>query len=153
MNGLSSITQKMVFPTRSASALVRQRQARLAPAASQPCPFAARSPSTARAWASTSSTSSQQQQEPRPKGPPSKHKLFYRELLPPIVRVLAYSSAAYFALHLLWTTLDTREQNQFRLGEIRSLEEEASNAAEMAKNKAAQVGQAAQQKAKSWWSR
>ncbi|UZJ51612.1 hypothetical protein CBS101457_000932 [Exobasidium rhododendri] len=48
----------------------------------------------------------------RSTGPPSKHKLFYRTILPPLFRVLAYGSAVYFALHLTWQYLDGNEQRE-----------------------------------------
>ena len=46
----------------------------------------------------------------RTSGPPSRHKLFYRDIVPPLFRVLAYGSAVYFTLHLTWQYLDGREQ-------------------------------------------
>lgn len=47
-----------------------------------------------------------------PEPPKSKHKLVYREIWPPLIRVLAYSSGVYFALHLGWQYLDGQEQRQ-----------------------------------------
>ncbi|CAO1618958.1 unnamed protein product [Parajaminaea phylloscopi] len=46
----------------------------------------------------------------RPRGPPSRHSLFYREFYPPLLRCLAYGSSIYFALHLAWSYLDGEEQ-------------------------------------------
>lgn len=44
--------------------------------------------------------------------PPSKHKLVYRQIFPPLIRVLAYGSAVYFSLHLVWQYLDGKEQKR-----------------------------------------
>ena len=56
--------------------------------------------------------------------PKSKHALLYREIFPPLIRVLAYSTATYFALHLTWELLDAREQRIKQEREISSLQSE-----------------------------
>ncbi|KDN41231.1 hypothetical protein K437DRAFT_258340 [Tilletiaria anomala UBC 951] len=86
---------------------------------------------------------------------PSKHRLFYRELLPPIFKVLAYSTAVYFSLHLAWTLLDRDEQRAAQAKEIQGLEEEARAAAANVKRTLESKGEQAkeQSKSKSWWNK
>ena len=67
--------------------------------------------------------------EPPPK---SKDALMYRELFPPILRVLAYSTAAYFALHLTWSLLERREVQERQDAELQSLQSEIRHAVESA---------------------
>ncbi|CEH14011.1 hypothetical protein CBOM_01892 [Ceraceosorus bombacis] len=65
---------------------------------------------------SNSSSSSSASSSPPPPSDPrtdrSRHRNFYRQILPPFIRVLGYSTAIYFSLQLLWTYLDAREQTQ-----------------------------------------
>ncbi|PWN41042.1 hypothetical protein IE81DRAFT_348664 [Ceraceosorus guamensis] len=69
---------------------------------------------------SSSSFASPSSPPPPPPPPPpsdprtdhSRHRNFYRQILPPFIRVLGYSTAIYFSLQLLWTYLDAREQTQ-----------------------------------------
>lgn len=42
--------------------------------------------------------------------PPSRHALFYRDIIPPFLRVIAWGSSAFFAMHLVWNLLDRDEQ-------------------------------------------
>ncbi|PWN47036.1 hypothetical protein IE53DRAFT_371802 [Violaceomyces palustris] len=42
----------------------------------------------------------------------NRHRLFYTDILPPMLRVLAYGSASYFALHLVWNLLDREEERE-----------------------------------------
>lgn len=56
--------------------------------------------------------------------PASKHRLVYREIWPPLIRVLAYGSAVYFSLQLLWQYLDGLEQARLEADVRRELEEE-----------------------------
>ena len=65
--------------------------------------------------------------------PKSKHVLLYREIFPPLIRVLAYSTATYFALHLTWELLDAREQRIKQETEISSLQSEIHAKAQAAK--------------------
>ncbi|WFD35159.1 hypothetical protein MCUN1_002009 [Malassezia cuniculi] len=53
--------------------------------------------------------------------PKSKHALLYREIFPSLIKVLAYSTATYFALHLTWELLDAREQRIKQEQEISAL--------------------------------
>ena len=62
-----------------------------------------------------------------------KHALLYREIFPPLIRVLAYSTATYFALHLTWELLDAREQRIKQETEISSLQSEIRAKAQAAK--------------------
>lgn len=64
--------------------------------------------------------------------PKSKDALMYRELFPPILRVLAYSTAAYFALHLTWSLLERREVKERQDAELQSLQSEIRHAVESA---------------------
>lgn len=54
-------------------------------------------------------------------GGKSRHALVYREIFPPMFRVLAYSTATYFAMHLLWVTLATEEEKRAQAAEIDGL--------------------------------
>ncbi|WFD31902.1 hypothetical protein MSPP1_002943 [Malassezia sp. CBS 17886] len=47
---------------------------------------------------------------PPSRHPNEKHRLLYRQVLPPVIRVLAYSTMAYFALHLTWGLLNDAEE-------------------------------------------
>ena len=52
----------------------------------------------------------------------SKHALMYREIFPPLIRVLAYSTATYFGLHLAWLLLEQRESGASQRAEIDALQ-------------------------------
>ncbi|KAN0059933.1 hypothetical protein ACQY0O_007906 [Thecaphora frezii] len=74
--------------------------------------------------------------------PPSRHALFYRDIVPAMVRILAYGSSAYFALHLVWNLLDRDEQRilaeqktQAFQDEIRNLDRQIEEAALNVKGK------------------
>ena len=82
------------------------------------------------------------------KGPPSKHKLFYREVIPPLFRVLALGSAVYFSLHLAWQYLDGNEQKRLEEDVRREMEEQVRRKLE-AKGVA---GSSAVGSGRSWWS-
>lgn len=91
-------------------------------------------------------SSSQQQ------GPPSRHVLFYRDIVPPLLRVLAYGSIVYFGLHLTWVVLDREEQDARHAGEVKSLQAEIRSLKDQAVRKAGSTSEGAKEKAKSWWS-
>lgn len=103
--------------------------------------------------------SAQQQQPPSPqssspqdKQPKSKHKLVYREIWPPFIRVLAYASAVYFSLQLTWQYLDGREQRELEADVRRQLEEEVRKEMEKKAERAKSDQGAISQKAKGWFS-
>lgn len=77
----------------------------------------------------------------------SKHKLVYREIFPPLLRVLAYSSAVYFSLHLTWQVLDAREQRRLEEEVRREMEEQVRKEME----KKAEQGGASAGNGRSWW--
>lgn len=54
-------------------------------------------------------------------GGKSRHALVYREIFPPMFRVLAYSTATYFAMHLLWVTMATEEERRAQAAELEDL--------------------------------
>lgn len=81
--------------------------------------------------------------------PPSRHKLFYRDIVPPLVRVLAYGSIVYFSLHLTWQYLDGREQKQLE-DQVRS--ELEAQVRQRIENKGVVERQGSSQSGKSWWS-
>lgn len=58
----------------------------------------------------------------------SKHALLYSEVVPPVFRVLAYSTAAYFGLHLVWLTLKNREETEAQAADIAQLRTEIQRA-------------------------
>jgi len=60
--------------------------------------------------------------------PKSKHALLYSEVVPPVFRVLAYSTAAYFGLHLVWLTLKNREETEAQAADIAQLRTEIQRA-------------------------
>lgn len=82
--------------------------------------------------------------------PLSRHKLFYRDIVPPLVRVLAYGSIVYFSLHLTWQYLDGREQKQLE-DQVRS--ELEAQVRQKLESKGVVEKQANSQSGKSWWSR
>ncbi|WFD28245.1 hypothetical protein MNAN1_003252 [Malassezia nana] len=51
----------------------------------------------------------------------SKHALLYSEIIPPVFRVLAYSTAAYFGMHLTWLALRNREESEAQAAELEQL--------------------------------
>lgn len=53
-----------------------------------------------------------QQRKADPTSARARHASFYTDIVPALLRVLAYGSASYFALHLLWNLLDRDEQRQ-----------------------------------------
>lgn len=53
--------------------------------------------------------------------PPSKHRLLYSEIYPPLLWVLAYSTATYFALALTWNLLSRAEERGARDAELGAL--------------------------------
>ncbi|PKI83537.1 hypothetical protein MVES1_002814 [Malassezia vespertilionis] len=79
-------------------------------------------PTTATPATATPSTATPTSPPPPP--PPSKHKLLYTEIFPPLFRVLAYSTGAYFALHLLWHALDDHESSTYEARQINTLTNE-----------------------------
>ncbi|CAD6886978.1 unnamed protein product [Tilletia laevis] len=85
-------------------------------------------------------------------GPPSRHVLFYRDIVPPLFRVLAYGSIVYFGLHLGWVLLDREEQDARHASEIGTLQREISQLKEDTESGVARVADRAETKAKSWWS-
>ncbi|PWN35647.1 uncharacterized protein FA14DRAFT_45036 [Meira miltonrushii] len=93
--------------------------------------------------------SQQQQQQEKPK---SKHKLVYREIWPPFIRVLAYASAVYFSLQLTWQYLDGREQKELEADVRRQLEEEVRKEMIKKAERAKSDQDAIAQKAKGWFS-
>ena len=74
-----------------------------------------------RAWRAVPSASMRAYSSGAPK---SKHALLYREIFPPLLRVLAYSTATYFALHLTWELLDAHEQRIKQQSEIETMRNE-----------------------------
>jgi len=48
----------------------------------------------------------------------------YSEIFPPMFRVLAYSTATYFAMHLMWVTLASAEERRAQAAEIEGLRTE-----------------------------
>lgn len=66
-----------------------------------------------------------QQSTARPK---SKHALLYSEIIPPVFRVLAYSTAAYFGLHLTWLALKNREETEAQAADMAQLRTEIQRA-------------------------
>ncbi|KAL4399361.1 hypothetical protein ACI68E_003740 [Malassezia pachydermatis] len=66
---------------------------------------------------------SHQAAPPPPPPPKSKHALLYSDIFPPMFRVLAYSTATYFALHLAWTYLRNEEEARAQDAEITELRE------------------------------
>lgn len=86
--------------------------------------------------------------------PKSKHKLVYGEVWPPLIRVLAYGSGVYFALHLVQQYLDGEEQRKLE-ADVRA-ELEAQVRADMAKRAVEGrtgkgSGNAASGDSKGWW--
>lgn len=55
---------------------------------------------------------------------PSKHKLLYSEVIPPLLWVLAYSTATYFALALIWNVLKRSEERSSHETELGVLQRE-----------------------------
>ncbi|WFD03670.1 hypothetical protein MOBT1_002363 [Malassezia obtusa] len=53
--------------------------------------------------------------------PPAKHRLLYSEIYPPLLWVLAYSTATYFALALTWNLLSRAEERGARDAELGAL--------------------------------
>ncbi|KAE8222634.1 hypothetical protein CF319_g4200 [Tilletia indica] len=94
----------------------------------------------------------QTREERRSEGPPSRHILFYRDIVPPLFRVLAYGSIVYFGLHLTWVVLDREEQDARHASEISGLQGEIRKLKEDAESGVVQVVEKAEVKAKSWWS-
>lgn len=93
---------------------------------------------------------------PPPPPPPagkSRHVLFYRDILPPMVRVLAYGSAVYFAAHLAWTYLDAQEQRTLEAYERTALEKlvREKRLGEQQLDKAKAVADKVKGEAKGWW--
>lgn len=95
---------------------------------------------------------SSQQSSSQDKQPKSKHKLVYREIWPPFIRVLAYASAVYFSLQLTWQYLDGREQRELEADVRRQLEEEVRKEMEKKAERAKSDQEAISQKAKGWFS-
>lgn len=60
--------------------------------------------------------------------PKSKHALLYSEIVPPVFRVLAYSTAAYFGMHLTWLALRNREEEAAQAADIAQLRTEIQRA-------------------------
>lgn len=56
--------------------------------------------------------------------PKMKAKLVYREIFPPMIRVLAYSTGAYFAMHLAWVLLKSEEEKRVQSSELGDLRDE-----------------------------
>ena len=56
--------------------------------------------------------------------PKSQHTFLYTDIFPPMMRVLAYSTAAYFAMHLMWVTLASAEERRAQAAEIEGLRTE-----------------------------
>jgi hypothetical protein len=81
-------------------------------------------------------------------GPPSNHKLFYRDIVPPLFRVLAYGSAVFLSLQLIWQYLDGLEQK--KLEEQVRTEMEAQVRQKLENRGVAKSDIKAQ--GKSWWS-
>ena len=50
--------------------------------------------------------------------PKAKSKLLYREIFPPMIRVLAYSTCAYFGMHLAWVLLKSDEEKRVQTAEL-----------------------------------
>ncbi|GAA97812.1 uncharacterized protein L969DRAFT_96191 [Mixia osmundae IAM 14324] len=65
---------------------------------------------------------------PTPAAQPSRHRLFYRDLLPPILQALALGSIAFYALSLLQMSLDAKYQAENYLAQIAKLEAELAEA-------------------------
>ncbi|EPQ29944.1 uncharacterized protein PFL1_02616 [Pseudozyma flocculosa PF-1] len=92
--------------------------------------------------------------EARAGQPPSRHALFYSDIVPPLLRILAYGSTAYFALHLLWNVLDRDEQRALAdaktdgyANTIRNLDEQIEQAKQSVTDKAAAAGKEVEIKA------
>ena len=54
----------------------------------------------------------------------SRHALMYREIIPPVLRVLAYSTLTYFTLHLTWQWLERNETGRAQQSSIEALKNE-----------------------------
>lgn len=96
----------------------------------------------------------------QPGGSHEKHRLFYREFYPPLIRCFAYGTGAYFALHLTWQYLDSKEQDFLRDEErsaleyrVKELREGVKDVGQSVEDKVKDVGGAAQEQGskKSWW--
>lgn len=101
---------------------------------------------------SSSSAAGSSQQNTSQQKPKSKHKLVYREIWPPFIRVLAYASAVYFSLQLTWQYLDGREQKELEANVKRQLEEEVRKEMEKKVERTKAEKDAISQKAKGWFS-
>lgn len=99
-----------------------------------------------------SSPASQPSQNSSQEKPKSKHKLVYREIWPPFIRVLAYASAVYFSLQLTWQYLDGREQKELEADVRRQLEEEVRKEMQKKAERAKSDQDVIAQKAKGWFS-
>lgn len=56
--------------------------------------------------------------------PKTKHALLYSEIFPPVLKVLGYSTATYFALQLLWVHLRNQEEAAAQASELDGLKAE-----------------------------
>lgn len=56
--------------------------------------------------------------------PKSQHTFLYTDIFPPMMRVLAYSTAAYFAMHLTWLKLKNEEEKRAQTREMTQLRDE-----------------------------
>lgn len=91
-----------------------------------------------------------------PNSASARHKSFYSDILPPFLRVLAYGSASYFALHLTWTVLKDGEIKQEREQEIDGLQKVVKESREkilkMREQVVADEGKVEETSSgKSWW--
>lgn len=100
-----------------------------------------------------------QQRQADPTSARARHASFYTEIMPALLRVFAYGSAAYFGLHLLWNLLDRDEQRQLMAKQADDLEDkiqsitqkvQAATASHDQQAPATPSEQQAPQK-RSWW--
>ncbi|KAK0545629.1 hypothetical protein OC861_005196 [Tilletia horrida] len=85
-------------------------------------------------------------------GPPSRHALFYRDIVPPLLRVLAYGSIVYLGLHLTWVVLDREEQDTRHTAEITILQDEIKKLRRSVVTEAQEGLEQVPEAPRSWWS-
>lgn len=141
-------SQGLISRLSSSVLLISQRQN--STSTSPPSPSAAPSPAQTQVQAQAQGQAAATAQRPATsdtaeRNDRRRHGYFYRDILPPFLRVLAYGSAAYFALHLAWQYLDGREQKQLEEEVRRELEEEVRLRVEAQKERE-------QKRAKGWFS-
>lgn len=88
----------------------------------------------------------------------ARHASLYTEIVPAMMRILAYGSAIYFALHLVWNLLDRDEQRQLMTKQADDLENrilsvtQKVNAANASNSPDKTESAQSQPRKRSWWS-